>query len=98
MQADAHRRHRSESMETPRGSLFAELLTSEHVAVVKRAMIRRRPDAQLAEDAVQDVFVAVADSIDRFDRTRGSFEGWLLGFVEYVARATWRRRSRRRSA
>ncbi|MGE0029342.1 MAG: RNA polymerase sigma factor [Thermoleophilia bacterium] len=78
-------------METPRGSLFADLLTQEHVAIVRQAMTRRLRDPQLAEDAAQDVFEAVGNSIERFDPSRGSFEGWLLGFVEYVARATWRR-------
>lgn len=78
-------------METPKGSLFADLLTQEHVVIVTRAMTRRLRDPQLAEDAVQDMFEAVGNGIERFDERRGSFEGWLLGFVEYVARATWRR-------
>ncbi len=78
-------------METPKGSLFADLLTEEHLVIVKRAMARRLRDPQLAEDAVQDVFEAVGNSIARFDERMGSFEGWLLGFVEYVARAAWRR-------
>lgn len=80
-------------MEPVPGS-FGDLLRREHIDAVWRMFRRRLRDEQLAWDATQDLFERVRDRFDRFDPRRGSFEGWVLGFVENVAREV-RRRERR---
>jgi RNA polymerase sigma-70 factor (ECF subfamily) len=56
-------------------------------------MLRRLRDAELAHDATQEVFFQVTRSYDRFDPERGTFEGWVLGFVDHVARRARERQS-----
>lgn len=56
--------------------------------------------AHKVEDCVQDVFVAVLKSIDKFDRNcgKGSFRGWLLGITRHKVVDTLRRETRQPDA
>ena len=74
-----------------RPHLLVDQLQPRHMTMVWRAMLRRLGDPELAEDATQDVFEQITKGYGRFDPQRGSFEGWLLGFVEFVARRAWAR-------
>jgi RNA polymerase sigma-70 factor (ECF subfamily) len=42
-------------------------------------------DEQLAQDAVQEVFLTVWRDADRFDPTRGGFSSWLLSMTHHKA-------------
>ncbi|MGI8696880.1 MAG: sigma-70 family RNA polymerase sigma factor [Mycobacteriales bacterium] len=58
-------------------------------------------DSGLAEDVVQEVFLAVWRRPDRFDPSRGSFASWLLAATHHKAVDSVRReetRRRRRSS
>jgi RNA polymerase sigma-70 factor (ECF subfamily) len=52
-------------------------------------------DATMAEDAVQDAFVAVWQQIRRFDPERGQVRPWLLAIVRHKAIDAVRRRAGR---
>lgn len=72
------------------------LVRREHIDKVYRAMRVRLHDSQLAWDATNDLFVvALSPSTTSFDPARGSFEGWLLGLVRFVAMRAWQREMRR---
>ncbi len=45
-----------------------------------------------AADLAQEVFSAVANGLDRFERKGGSFRGWLWGITSRQLLAHWRRR------
>ena len=59
-------------------------------------------DEQLAQDVVQEVFLAVWRDVSRFDATRGGFSTWLLSMTHHKAVDSVRReeklRKRRTSA
>lgn len=78
-------------MAPERRTLLVDRLEHHHIVLVRRAMRRRLGNAELAKEAAQDVFLKVAADYEKFDPERGSFEGWLLGFVEFTAREVWRR-------
>ncbi|MBJ7454968.1 MAG: sigma-70 family RNA polymerase sigma factor [Thermoleophilia bacterium] len=78
-------------MAPERRTLLVDRLEHDHIALVLRAMRRRLGNAELAHDATQEVFLRVTRNYASFDPARGSFEGWLLGFVEFTAREYWRR-------
>ncbi|HUR17284.1 MAG TPA: sigma-70 family RNA polymerase sigma factor [Candidatus Limnocylindrales bacterium] len=54
--------------------------------------LRALRDPSLAEDAVQDTFVAIWRNAGRFDRTRGSAKAWLLTIARNRAIDAVRRR------
>ena len=59
-------------------------------------------DEQLAQDVVQEVFLAIWRDVSRFDATRGGFSTWLLSMTHHKAVDSVRReenlRKRRTSA
>lgn len=57
-------------------------------SVARRAGLR---DAE-AQDAVQETVLSVARSITRYDRTAGSFKGWLLQMTRWRIADQFRRR------
>jgi RNA polymerase sigma-70 factor (ECF subfamily) len=51
-------------------------------------------DRDLAADCVQETFVSAWRSRDRFDPTRGSLPGWLLGIARHRVHDAYRSHSR----
>jgi RNA polymerase sigma-70 factor (ECF subfamily) len=51
-------------------------------------------DSSLAEDVVQETFLAALDKLERFDPARGPFRSWLCQLSRNVARAHLRQRKR----
>jgi RNA polymerase sigma-70 factor (ECF subfamily) len=55
---------------------------------------RRAAGTHLAEELTQDVFVAAWTSTDRFDPSRGSLAGWLIGIARHKVVDALRREER----
>ena len=66
-------------------AVFAELVSSWSGAMLRVAMTHVRTRAA-AEDVVQDAWLTVIRSLDRFER-RSSLRTWILGIVINLARA-----------
>ena len=54
-------------------------------------------DAETAEELVQEAFALGLTRLSSFDG-RGSFAGWIRGFILNLARRTWRKAERRERA
>jgi RNA polymerase sigma-70 factor (ECF subfamily) len=77
---------------------FRELF-SRYAAVATALALRLVRQAQVAEEIVQEAFLAVWRSPQRYDRSRGSVRAWLLGTVHHRAvDAVRREQSQRRRA
>jgi RNA polymerase sigma-70 factor (ECF subfamily) len=74
--------------------LFARYASVAHALAFR--MVRQ---AQVAEEIVQEAFLAVWRHTERYDRTRGSVRSWLMGTVHHRAVDAVRREQaqRRRS-
>jgi RNA polymerase sigma-70 factor (ECF subfamily) len=74
--------------------LFARYASLAHALAYR--LVRQ---AHMAEEIVQEAFLAVWRHPDRYDRTRGSVRSWLLGTVHHRAvDAVRREQSQRRRA
>jgi RNA polymerase sigma-70 factor (ECF subfamily) len=74
--------------------LFARYATVAHAMAFR--LVRQ---AQVAEEIVQEAFLAVWRNPERYDRTRGSVRSWLLGTVHHRAvDAVRREQAQRRRA
>jgi RNA polymerase sigma-70 factor (ECF subfamily) len=71
---------------------FAELVRRYHARLVRLARTFVRRDA-VAEEVVQDAWLAVVRGIDRFEG-RSPFRAWLFGIVANRARSTGGREAR----
>ena len=67
-----------------------ELFYRRHVEAMIRFAARRTASAHEVADLVADIFVAVIESVDRFDARRGSAVAWLYGIANNVAADRWR--------
>lgn len=77
---------------------FRELF-SRYAAVANAIAFRLVRQAQVAEEIVQEAFLAVWRSPQRYDRSRGSVRAWLMGTVHHRAvDAVRREESQRRRA
>jgi RNA polymerase sigma-70 factor (ECF subfamily) len=63
---------------------FRELF-GRYAAVANALAFRLVRQAQMAEEIVQEAFLAVWRHPDRYDRARGSVRAWLLGTVHHRA-------------
>jgi len=72
-----------------------ELLVRRHSAELYRFMFRLTHSSTTAEDMVQDAFLQVSISAQRFDPTR-RFKPWLFTIAANKARDWLRRRNRKR--
>lgn len=63
---------------------FRELF-ARYAAVAHALAFRLVRQAQVAEEIVQEAFLAVWRNPDRYDRTRGSVRSWLMGTVHHRA-------------
>ena len=79
-------------MQTAAGG-FAEVY-AEHVTPVWRYVRLRLPTDVDAEDVTSQVFERAMRSWDRFDPTRGSIGGWLVGIARHTVADWWRRAGR----
>lgn len=70
-------------------------LYQRHRVEVYRYLTRWLGSQSLAEDALQEVFLQLYRSLDRYDRAR-PFRGWLYGIVRNVAQSA-RRKQRQTS-
>jgi RNA polymerase sigma-70 factor (ECF subfamily) len=69
--------------------------TARALALARRVVV----DGQLAEDVVQEAFLAYWRNPDAFDAARGSFDSWFLALVHHKAvDAVRRETSQRRRA
>lgn len=79
---------------------FAEIYTGPMVELAKLYAARWNVDASEAEEAVQRVFVAIAQKRRRYERSRGPFRYWLMLLVKSqvadLARASYARAVRER--
>jgi len=77
---------------------FRELF-SRYASVAHALAFRLVRQAQLAEEIVQEAFLAVWRHTERYDRSRGSVRSWLMGTVHHRAVDAVRREQaqRRRS-
>jgi RNA polymerase sigma factor (sigma-70 family) len=74
--------------------LFARYAAAAHAMAFR--LVRQ---GQVAEEIVQEAFLAVWRNPDRYDRTRGSFRSWLMGTVHHRAvDAVRREQAQRRRA
>jgi RNA polymerase sigma factor (sigma-70 family) len=77
---------------------FRELF-ARHAALAHGLAFRLVRQAQVAEEIVQEAFLAVWRNPDRYDRTRGSVRSWLMGTVHHRAvDAVRREQAQRRRA
>jgi RNA polymerase sigma factor (sigma-70 family) len=77
---------------------FRELF-ARYAAVAHALAFRLVRHAQVAEEIVQEAFLAVWRSPERYDRTRGSVRAWLMGTVHHRAvDAVRREQAQRRRA
>jgi RNA polymerase sigma factor (sigma-70 family) len=77
---------------------FRELF-ARYAAIANALAFRLVRQAQVAEEIVQEAFLAVWRNPERYDRTRGSVRSWLLGTVHHRAvDAVRREQSQRRRA
>ena len=77
---------------------FRELF-DRYAAVAHALAFRLVRQAQVAEEIVQEAFLAVWRNPERYDRTRGSVRAWLLGTVHHRAvDAVRREQAQRRRA
>jgi len=77
---------------------FRELF-ARYAAVAHALAFRLVRQAQVAEEIVQEAFLAVWRNPERYDRTRGSVRAWLLGTVHHRAvDAVRREQAQRRRA
>jgi RNA polymerase sigma factor (sigma-70 family) len=77
---------------------FRELF-GRYAAVAHALAFRLVRQAQVAEEIVQEAFLAVWRNPDRYDRTRGSVRSWLMGTVHHRAvDAVRREQAQRRRA
>jgi RNA polymerase sigma factor (sigma-70 family) len=77
---------------------FRELF-ARYASVAHALAFRLVRQAQLAEEIVQEAFLAIWRSPERYDRSRGSVRAWLMGTVHHRAVDAVRREQaqRRRS-
>ena len=73
-------------------SVFAELIDRYHASLVRVAM-RYVPSRAVAEEVVQDTWIAVIEGIDRFEG-RSSLKTWLYRILIYRAKARGERERR----
>ncbi len=73
---------------------FADLF-ARHRGAVYRYARQMSGSASLADDAVQDVFVALLDTIHRFDPARGALSTYLYGITRHVVLRSFERRGHR---
>jgi len=77
---------------------FRELF-SRYASVAHALAFRLVRHAHVAEEIVQEAFLAVWRNPDRYDRTRGSVRAWLMGTVHHRAvDAVRREQAQRRRA
>jgi len=77
---------------------FRELF-GRYAALAHGLAFRLVRQAQVAEEIVQEAFLAVWRNPDRYDRTRGSVRSWLMGTVHHRAvDAVRREQAQRRRA
>jgi RNA polymerase sigma-70 factor, ECF subfamily len=77
---------------------FRELF-ARYAAVAHALAFRLVRQAQVAEEIVQEAFLAVWRNPERYDRTRGSVRSWLMGTVHHRAvDAVRREQAQRRRA
>jgi RNA polymerase sigma-70 factor, ECF subfamily len=85
-------------IETGDDGAFRELF-ARYAAVAHALAFRLVRQAQVAEEIVQEAFLAVWRNSERFDRTRGSVRSWLMGTVHHRAvDAVRREQAQRRRA
>ncbi len=82
-----------EHLEGKTGSF--ELLVRRHAPELHQFVLRFTGDSTTAEDVVQEAFVQVHASADRFDPAR-RFKPWLFTIAANKARDYLRKRTRRR--
>lgn len=78
-------------MGTPGSPLLDDRLEQRHHDMISRAMRARLGDPELARDATQDLLERITRDFHRFDPARGTFEGWIMGYVNFTVRAARRR-------
>jgi RNA polymerase sigma-70 factor, ECF subfamily len=77
---------------------FRELF-ARYASVANALAFRLVRQAQVAEEIVQEAFLAVWRTPERYDRTRGSVRAWLMGTVHHRAvDAVRREQAQRRRA
>lgn len=64
----------------------------EHAAPIWRYVRARLASDADAEDVTSDVFLRALRSWDRFDPSRGSLRGWLIGIARNAVADWWRAR------
>jgi RNA polymerase sigma-70 factor (ECF subfamily) len=62
---------------------FVDLYRRRHADIFRFALAMAKSRA-FAEDATQEVFLNVLEHAERFDATKGSARGWLLGCARHV--------------
>jgi RNA polymerase sigma-70 factor (ECF subfamily) len=72
-------------------SAFADLYAA-HGGRVKAYLLRSGFEPADADDLLQETFLRVFKSLDRFDPARGAFAPWLGAIARNVARRQWRKR------
>jgi RNA polymerase sigma-70 factor (ECF subfamily) len=70
---------------------FIELYQHYHQRVL-RFLIARTGNLQLAEDLTQETFLAVMQSLPRYQVSGAKFSSWLLQIALNCARMYWRKR------
>lgn len=70
----------------------------ENVEHVQRFVARRVSDPHVAADLTTDIFLAVIEGADTYDRRRGNPKAWLFGISRNVLHNEFRRVRRERDA